>query len=501
MSTAGESAKQPEAASAAAAGSLLDQITSMMPRAVEKPRRDELIRSLVEESLKGTVTFDKSITKTINQAISSIDTTMSQQLAAIMHNADFQKLEGSWRGMHHLVMNSETGAQLKIRVMNISKRELFKDLDKAVEFDQSQIFKKIYEAEFGSPGGEPYGAMIGDYEFSNHPEDVDLLGKMSQISAAGFCPFVSAASPKLLGMDSFSELSKPRDLEKIFLDETYTKWRSFRDSDDARYVVLTMPRSLARLPYGKNTKVVEEFDFEEVELDEKGDSKPVPHDNYSWMNASYVLGARLTDAFAKTGWCTAIRGAENGGKVEGLPAHVFTADDGDKALKCPTEIAITDRREAELSKLGFLPLCHYKNTDYAVFFGAQTAQKAKKYDRPEATANAAISARLPYIMASSRIAHFLKVIARDKIGSFMERQDCEEWLKRWIANYVSSDPHPSDEVKARYPLAEAEIKVEEIPGAPGSYNAVAWLRPWLQLEELTASLRMVAKIPAAAKGG
>ena len=501
MSTAGESAKQPEAAAAAGAGSLLDQITSMMPRAVEKPRRDALIRSLVEESLKGTLTFDKSITKTISQAISSIDATMSQQLAAIMHNAEFQKLEGSWRGMHHLVMNSETGAQLKIRVMNISKRELFKDLDKAVEFDQSQIFRKIYEAEFGSPGGEPYGAMIGDYEFSNHPEDVDLLAKMSQVSAAGFCPFVSAASPKLLGMDSFSELSKPRDLEKIFLDETYTKWRSFRDSDDARYVVLTMPRSLARLPYGKSTKVVEEFDFEEVELDEKGDAKPVPHENYAWMNASYVLGARLTDAFAKTGWCTAIRGAENGGKVEGLPAHVFTADDGDKSLKCPTEIAITDRREAELSKLGFLPLCHYKNTDYAVFFGAQTAQKAKKFDRPEATANAAISARLPYIMATSRIAHFLKVIARDKIGSFMERQDCEEWLRRWIANYVSSDPHPSDDVKARYPLAEAEIKVEEIPGAPGSYNAVAWLRPWLQLEELTTSLRMVAKIPAAAKGG
>ena len=501
MSTAGESAKQPELAAAAAAGSLLDQITSMMPRAVEKPRRDELIRSLVEESLKGTVAFDKSITKTINQAIASIDATMSLQLAAIMHNADFQKLEGSWRGMHHLVMNSETGAQLKIRVMNISKRELFKDLDKAVEFDQSQIFKKIYEAEFGSPGGEPYGALIGDYEFSNHPEDVDLLAKMSQISAAGFCPFVSAASPKLLGMDSFSELSKPRDLEKIFLDETYTKWRSFRDSDDARFVVLTMPRSLSRLPYGKNTKVVDEFDFEEVELDEKGESKPVPHDNYAWMNAAYVLGGRLTDAFAKTGWCTAIRGAENGGKVEGLPAHVFQSDDGDKALKCPTEIAITDRREAELSKLGFLPLCHYKNTDYAVFFGAQTAQKAKKYDRPEATANAAISARLPYIMASSRIAHFLKVIARDKIGSFMERQDCEEWLKRWIANYVSSDPHPSDDIKARYPLAEAEIKVEEIPGAPGSYNAVAWLRPWLQLEELTTSLRMVAKIPAAAKGG
>jgi len=493
-----EESRQGEAAVAAegAAGSLLDQITTMMPRAVEKPRRDELIRSLVEESLKGTVKFDKNISKTISNAISAIDMAMSRQLAAIIHHADFQRLEGSWRGLHHLVMNSETGAQLKIRVMNIGKRELFKDLDKAVEFDQSQIFKKIYEAEFGSPGGEPYGALIGDYEFTNHPEDVDLLGKMSQVSAAGFVPFLSAAAPQLLGMDAYTELSKPRDLEKIFLDESYTKWRSFRDSDDSRFVVLTMPRSLSRLPYGKNTKVVEEFDFEEVDLDEKGDAKPVPHEHYAWMNTAYVLGARLTDAFAKFGWCTAIRGAENGGKVEGLPAHVFTADDGDKDLMCPTEIAITDRREAELSKLGFLPLCHYKNTDYAVFFGAQTTQKPKKYDRPEATANAAISARLPYIMATSRIAHFLKVIARDKIGSFMERQDCEDWLKRWIANYVSTDPHPSDDVKARYPLAEAEIKVEEIPGAPGSYNAVAWLRPWLQLEELTTSLRMVARIPA-----
>lgn len=501
MSTAGEAESQGSAASTEASGSLLDQITSVMPRAVEKPRRDELVRSLVEESLRGTVQFDKNISRTISNAIAQIDAVMSRQLSEILHHPNYQKLEGSWRGLHHLVMNSETGADLKIRVMNIGKRELFKDLDKAIEFDQSQIFKKIYEAEFGSPGGEPYGTLIGDYEFTNHPEDIDLLSKMSQVGAAGFCPFITASAPELLGMESFTELSKPRDLEKIFLDESYTKWRSFRDSDDSRFVVLTMPRSLSRLPYGKNTKVVEEFDFEEVDIDEKGNAKPVPHEHYAWMNTSFVLGTRLTDAYAKFGWCTAIRGAENGGKVEGLPAHVFTADDGDKDLKCPTEIAITDRREAELSKLGFLPLCHYKNTDYAVFFGAQTAQKAKKYDRPEATANAAISARLPYIMATSRIAHFLKVIARDKIGSFMERQDCEEWLKRWIANYVSTDPHPSDEVKARYPLAEAEIKVEEIPGAPGSYNAVAWLRPWLQLEELTTSLRMVAKIPAAAKGG
>lgn len=502
MSTGQEAQGAAQAASAAtqAGGSLLDQITQLMPKAVEKPRRDELIRSLVEQSVKGTVRFDKNVTKTISAAIAAIDAVMSKQLAAIMHNEAFQKLEGSWRGLHYLVQNSETGAQLKIRVLNISKRELFKDLDKAVEFDQSQAFKKIYEAEFGSPGGEPYGAIVGDYEFTNHPEDIDLLTKMSQVAAAGFCPFLAAADPALLGLESFEELSKPRDLEKIFLDESFTKWRSFRDSEDSRFVTLTMPRCLSRLPYGKNTKVVDAFDFEEVDLDEQGNSKPVPHENYAWMNTSYVLGARLTDAFAKFGWCTAIRGAENGGKVEGLPTHVFMCDDGDKALKCPTEIAITDRREAELSKLGFLPLCFYKNTDYAVFFGSQTTQKPKKYDRPDATANAAISARLPYMMATSRIAHFLKVIARDKIGSFLERQDCEEWLKRWIANYVTTDPHPSDEMKARYPLAEAAIKVEEIPGAPGSYNAVAWLRPWLQMEELTTSMRMVAKIPAFAKG-
>lgn len=495
MST-GESQQQESVAAEQSSAGLLDQITTMMPRAVEKPRRNELIRSLVEESLKGTVKFDKNVGKTITNAMTAIDAAMSTQLAAIMHDDAFQKLEGSWRGLHHLVMSSETGSTLKIRVMNIGKRELFKDLDKAVEFDQSQTFKKIYEAEFGSPGGEPYGALIGDYEFTNHPEDIDTLSKMSQVAAAGFAPFLSAADPKLIGMDSYSELSKPRDLEKIFLDESYAKWRSFRDSEDSRFAVLTMPRSLSRLPYGKNTKVVEEFDYEEVELDEKGNSKPVEHGNYSWMNSSYVLGAQMTSAYSKFGWCTAIRGAENGGKVEGLPAHIFTADDGDQAMKCPTEIAITDRREAELSKLGFLPLCHYKNTDYAVFFGSQTTQKPKKYDKPEATANAAISARLPYIMATSRIAHFLKVIARDKIGSFMERQDCEDWLKRWIANYVSTDPHPSDDVKARYPLAEAEIKVEDIPGSPGSYNAVAHLRPWLQLEELTSSLRLVAKIPA-----
>jgi type VI secretion system protein ImpC len=392
-------------------------------------------------------------------------------------------------------MNSETSTNLKLKVLNVSKRELFKDVDRAVEFDQSQVFKKLYENEFGSPGGEPYGTLIGDYEFTNHPEDVELLSKMSNVAAAAFCPFVSAGSPTLFGFDGWDELSRPRDLEKIFDSIEYAKWRGFRDSEDSRFVTLVMPRVLSRLPYGASTRPIEEFPFEEVELDSQGRAKPVSHDHYTWMNAAYVLGTKLTDAFAKYGWCTAIRGAEGGGKVDDLPTHIFTSDDGDADLKCPTEIGITDRREAELSKLGFLPLCHYKNTDYAVFFGAQTTQKPKKYDRPEANANGAISARLPYMMATSRIAHYLKVMARDKIGSFMEATDCEVWLNRWIKNYVNANPDAGQEMKARYPLAEAKVQVTEIPGKPGSYNAVAWLRPWLQFEELTASLRMVARIP------
>lgn len=497
MSSA-ETQKESQAQAAAGQASLLDQAINFTPQ-TEPDRAKELLKTLTEEALKGTVTWSKDVLRTLKAGQKAIDAAISKQLAAIMHHPDFQKLEGTWRGLNHLVMNSETSAMLKLKVLNVSKKELFKDVDKAVEFDQSQIFKKLYENEFGTPGGEPYGALIGDYEFANHPDDISLLSKMSNVAAAAFCPFVTAASPKLFGFEKFPELANPRDLEKIFDTVEYTQWKSYRDSEDSRFVCLTMPRVLARLPYGANTKPIEEFEYEEVASDSKGRGLPVPHEHYSWMNAAYVMGTKFTDAFAKYGFCVAIRGAEGGGKVEGLPAHIFRSDDGDPDLKCPTEIGITDRREAELSKLGFLPLCHYKNTDYAVFFGAQTTQKPKKYDRDAATANAAISARLPYIMASSRFAHYLKVIARDKIGSFMEVNECQAWLDRWIHNYVTTDPTPSQETKAKYPLKEAKIQVQEVPGKPGSYNAVAWLRPWLQLEELTTSLRMVARIPTLAK--
>jgi type VI secretion system protein ImpC len=487
------------AASAPAAEGLsfLDQVVAATKQTTPDQTHD-LVKNLLEQAMAGTVTFDKNLSRTFDKAIAAIDRKLSDQLNAIMHHPKFTQLEGSWRGLHHLVQNSETGTSLKIRVLNLPKRDLSRDLQRAVEFDQSQLFKKIYENEFGTPGGEPYGALIGDYEWSQHPDDIGTLRLISNVAAGAFAPFISAAGPGMFGFDSWTELSKPRDLAKIFESADYTKWRSFRDSEDARFVSLVMPRTLARLPYGAATKAIDEFNYEEAPYDAAGAAKPMEHDDYCWMNAAYAMGARMTDAFAKYGFCTAIRGAEGGGKVENLPTHVFTSDDGDLDTKCPTEIAITDRREFELSNLGFLPLCHYKNTDYSVFFGAASVQRPKRYDRPEATSNAAISARLPYLMASSRFAHYLKVMARDKVGSFLEAGDVERMLNRWITNYVNVNENAGQEMKARYPLREARIEVKEIPGRPGSYNAVAHIRPWLQMEELTTSLRMVARIPSAA---
>src|SRR5580698_2613478 len=391
MSGAQTEAK-PAAAETTESASFLDQVVAATKQTTPDQTQD-LVKNLLEQAMAGTVTFDKNLTRTFDRAVAAIDRKLSDQLNAVMHDPKFLQLEGSWRGLHHLVQNSETGTSLKIKVLNVSKRDLSRDLQRAVEFDQSQLFKKIYENEFGTPGGEPYAALIGDYQWSQHPDDVETLRLISNVAAGAFAPFISAAGPGMFGFDSYTELAKPRDLAKIFESADYMKWRSFRDSEDARFVSLVMPRTLARLPYGAATKAIDEFNYEEAPYDAAG-ARPMGHNEYCWMNAAYAMGARLTDAFAKNGWCTAIRGAENGGKVENLPCHIFTSDDGDIDLQCPTEIGITDRREAELSKLGFLAVSHYKGSDNAVFFGAQTTQKAKKYDRPDATANAAISARL-----------------------------------------------------------------------------------------------------------
>ncbi len=474
--------------------SLLEQAIGATKH-TERSRAEELLSALTEQALEGTVVFDKNLSKSIEDAIKKIDDVVSKQTTAIMHSSDFLKLEGSWRGMHHMIANTTPEPGLKFRILDANKAEIQKDLTKNLEFDQSELFKKLYEDEFGTPGGEPYGVLLGDYEFANNPKDLEFLTKISEVSAAAFCPFISAASDKLLGFDSWEELSQPKDLEKITQSVEYNGWRNFRDTEDSRFVTLTMPRVLARVPYGSATNMIDEFDFEEVELNKDGKSKKMLHSHYCWMNAAYVLVTRMANSFSEFGWPTSIRGAESGGKITGLPSHAFRTDEGDMDLKCPTEVAITDRREAELAKIGLMPLSHYKNTDYAVFFGAQTTNKAKNYEDSSAKANAEISARLPYIMITSRIAHYLKVIARDKIGSTMDRDQIQSWLQTWVNRYVNSNGAVKQEVKFKYPLADAKIEVSEIEGRPGSFNAVAWLKPWLAMEELSTSLRLVAELP------
>ncbi|WP_410497866.1 type VI secretion system contractile sheath large subunit [Chitinibacter sp. S2-10] len=476
-------------------GSLLDSIideTRVARSDSEKERAKDLISGFVNEVLSGTVTVSKDLIASIEKRIAEIDGVLSTQLSSIMHNEEFQKLESSWRGLHYLVHQSETSTGLKINLLNASKKDLLKDFKGAAEFDQSALFKKIYEEEYGTFGGAPFAALVGDYEFSNHPEDMYLLEEVSHVAAAAHAPFFSAANAGMFGLDSLTELSKPRDLAKGFDTVEYAKWKSFRNSEDARYVGLTLPHVLGRLPYGSATVPVEAFNFEE-------DVSGKEHDKYLWVNASYSLGARLTNAYAKYGWCAAIRGVEGGGLVEGLPTHTFTTDDGEVALKCPTEIAITDRREKELADLGFIPLVHCKGTDYAAFFSTQSVQKAKEYDTDAANANARLSNQLQYIMATSRFAHYLKSMVRDKVGSFMTRTECEQFLGRWINNYVVGSDDAGQEIKAKYPLREARVDVSEIPGKPGFYKAVAYLKPHFQLEGLTASLRLVADLPPPAK--
>ncbi len=454
------------------------------------------VQTLAAQALAGTNLITDDAVKSIEAIIAAIDKKLTDQVNAIIHHEDFQGLEGTWRGLHHLVNNTETDETLKIRVMNISKKDLAKTLKKfkGTAWDQSPIFKRIYEDEFGTPGGSPYGALIGDYQFDHTPPDVELLQGIAQVAAAAHAPFISASSPSLLNMDSWQQLSDPRDITKIFQSPEYAAWRSLRESEDSRYVGLTAPRFLARLPYGSKTNPVEEFAFEE-------ECEGRDHSKYTWSNSAYAMATNITRSFKLYGWCARIRGVESGGMVEGLPVHSFPTDDGGVDMKCPTEIAITDRREAELAKNGLMPLSHWKNTDYAVFVGAQSLHKPEQYDDPDATANANLAARLPYLFATCRFAHFLKCIVRDKIGSFKERDDMAKWLNNWIMKYVESDPAASEEAKAKRPLAAAEVVVADVEGNPGYYSAKFFLRPHYQLEGLTVSLRLVSKLPSAKSGG
>ncbi|HEY3454184.1 MAG TPA: type VI secretion system contractile sheath large subunit [Bryobacteraceae bacterium] len=470
---------------------LLDQIVEegrLGRDAESRTRGKDLVKQFVAQFLDGSMTLSRDSEEMITRRIAQIDHLISLQLNEVMHHAAFQKLEGSWRGLKYLVNKTETSDMLKIKIFNCSKKELLRDLQRAPEFDQSAMFKKIYEEEFGVFGGHPFGCLVGDYEFGKGPEDMELLEKISQVAAAAHAPFITGTNSEMLNLDSYTDLNAPRDLAKVFDTTEYAKWKSFRASEDSRYVALTLPHILMRDPYGKATRAVDEFDYEEA-------VDGTDHKKYLWGNAAWALASRITDSFAQYNWCATIRGVEGGGKVEGLTVHNFATDDGDIAMKCPTEVQIPDRREKELADLGFVPLVHCKNTDYAAFFSVQTCQKPKQYDTPAANANARLSSNLSYILAVSRFAHYLKAMMRDKIGSYMTRIECEQFLNRWISGYVVDSASASAAMKARHPLSEARVDVMEIPGKPGAYRAVAFLKPHFQLDELTVSMRLVADLP------
>jgi type VI secretion system protein ImpC len=488
-----------ETQSSAATGQTLefDDFTALLskefkPGTEAASQVNTAVTTLAQYALKDVSKVSDDAIKTIQAIIAGLDEKISEQLNLLLHHPEFQALEGAWRGLHYLVNNTETDEMLKIRVLNINKNELGKTLKKfkGTAWDQSPLFKKLYEEEYGTFGGEPFGCLVGDYHFDHSPVDVELLGEMSKISAASHTPFIAGVAPSVMQMESWSELANPRDLTKIFLTPEYAAWRSLRESEDSRYLGLAMPRFLSRLPYGAKTDPVDEFAFEE-------DTSGADSSKYTWSNAAYAMAVNINRSFKLYGWCSRIRGIESGGAVEGLPVHTFPTDEGGVDMKCPTEIAITDRREAELAKNGFMPLIHKKNTDFAAFIGAQSLQKPAEYDDPDATANANLAARLPYLFATCRFAHYLKCMVRDKVGSFKERADMESWLNTWISNYVLQNPAIATESdKAVRPLAGAEVVVEEVEGNPGYYQSKFYLRPHYQLEGLTVSLRLTSKLPS-----
>jgi len=476
--------------------SLLDRIIQEGKMAAEpsqsvyaKKLLGQFATQILDEGMKSAP--DKGVVAMINERIAEIDQILTDQLNAIMHHPEFQALESSWIGLRDMVFGTETSTTLKLRLMNVTKKELLKDLETAVDHDMSVLFKKVYEEEYGTFGGNPYSLLIGDYYFGRHPQDMALLQRISKVAAAAHTPFITAVAPTMFDMTSFTDLGVPRDLSKIFESAELTTWRSFRDSEDSRYVSMVLPRYAARLPYGAKTKPVDSFNFEE-------DVDGRDHSKYLWGNSCYQLGLRITDAFAKYNWTTAIRGVEGGGKVSGLTAHTFKTDDGDVVLKCPTEVTITDRREKELNDLGFISIVNSKGSDFAAFFGGQTTNKPRVYNLDTANANAALSSRLPYVLAASRFAHYLKVIMRDKIGSFQTKDSVESYLNTWLSQYVLLDANATQGEKARFPLAEGRVDVVEVPGRPGAYRATVFLRPHFQMEELTTSIRLVAELPASA---
>lgn len=463
-----------------------EEIVGLIARETPEFAPDALLTQAFSAQLSANYSAEWDFSKAIDGGVAVIDASITRQLVEVMHSPEFQRLEATWRGLSYLVNQTESSSKLKIRVIDATKDDLLRDLGRAEDIEKTAIFQKVFTDEYGSLGGQPFGLLVGDYEFGPGDKDVTLLEQLSQIGAFIHAPFISSASPSMFGFTSFDELAGPLDLANGFQQERFLHWRSFRQSDDSRYVGLCVPHILLRLPYGDDAPV-EQFNFDEM-ID------GWTPDKHLWGNAAYALAARITDAFAKYGWCAAIRGVEGGGRVEGLPSHAFRTDDGDLERKSQTDVAITDRREVELSRLGFIPLCHYKGTDMAVFFGVPSVQQPKQYSQESASASARLSGQIHYLLAVSRFAHFMTAMMREKVGSFMSRDDSERFLNLWIQNYVLLDDSANQETKSQFPLREAHIEVTELPGRPGVYLAIAYLRPHFQLDELSISLRVVVRL-------
>lgn len=464
--------------------------TQAIRREADRDRMKSQLTHFLAEVVSGSVVVSSDLIGSIEQRIAAIDELLSHQVSLIIHAPGFQKKESAWRGLHKLVQSSVT-ENTQVRLLQCTKQDLIKDFKSASDFDQSVLFKCVYESEYGTYGGNPFSAFVGDFQFDNTPQDINLLEQISHVAAAAHAPFLSAIAPGMLSMSDFSELHRPRDLGKMFETTDYARWRSFRQNDDSRYIGLTMPRVLGRVPYGAKTIPAETFSFEE-HVREGTTGR-----DYLWVNAAWELAGRIVESFEEYGWCATIRGVEGGGLVKPLPTYNYFSESGERVMQCPTQIAISDRREKELSDLGFIPLVHCKGTDYAVFFAVQSVIKPRLYNSDQANANARLSSQLPYLLATSRFAHYLKSIVRDKVGSFMSRNECQEYLQKWIMQYVVASDNAGPETKARYPLREAMVEVVEVPGMPGTYRAIAWLKPHFQLEGLSMSLRLVADLPSA----
>lgn len=452
---------------------------------------DNAVSTLVKQALTDSSLVKDDVLDTIQLMIARLDEKISAQLNEVIHAPEFQQLEGAWRGLYYLVNNSETDATLKLRVLNISKKEIGSDANSnpGAKWDQSELFHKLYGDEYDTLGGYPYGALIGDYSFDHHGPDVNVLRHIGKISAAGHIIFIASADPLLLGMDTWNDLPKIRDLSDKLDAPEYAAWKSVRESENSRYMALCMPRVLSRAPYGAKTNPVEEFAFEERTDGHVGR-------DYAWMNAAYAMGANINRAFKESGWTVNIRGVQSGGEVTELPVHMFPTDDGDMDLKCPTEIAIGDRREAELSKAGVIPLIHRKNTDRAAFLGAQSIYKPSRFVDKDDTASQNLSSRIPYMFAVSRFAHYLKVMVRDWVGSSYEEAEIQRRLQTWINQYIEGDPaNASEDAKARRPLAAAQVDVYPDEENPGSYAARVFLRPHYQLEGMNIGLSLVSRLP------